>query len=225
MLLPRGSIVQNEANFRKPDGRTQGSAVQTKPIRGDAARDGARAGGRGVLYKQSQFRRRVRRGKCFLGKELWWCGHATHLGETNPIPARTAMVGVGIAASAAGGAIAPNKANLHPRERIGGASPTLQVDSIAPNKPNSACLSLGGDLCETNPIWPAASGPRKTKCAKRTQFGEVDRWAEYPAFDYSSAGCRCHKQVRRPHAAARSPAPARLVGWRGGNYNARRTDI
>ena len=34
--------------------------------------------------------------------------------------------------------IARNESNLHPWERIGGASATLQVDSFAPNKPNSA---------------------------------------------------------------------------------------
>lgn len=31
-----------------------------------------------------------------------------------------------------------NKANLHPQRRIGGASPTLQGGTIAPNEPNSA---------------------------------------------------------------------------------------
>ncbi len=70
--------------------------------------------------------------------------------------------------------------NLHPWARIGGASPTLQVDSIAPNEPNSARPGLhrakcakrsqfgrvrpgpGGRLCKTNPIsesWPAGEIP------------------------------------------------------------------
>ena len=67
-----------------------------------------------------------------------------------------------------------------PEGRIGGASPTLQVRSNAPNKPNLAKPAgrpdrPGAKTCETNPIpggagWDGASGTRG-KCAKRTQFG------------------------------------------------------
>jgi hypothetical protein len=56
-----------------------------------------------------------------------------------------------------------SKPNLHPRRGIGGASPTLYVGWIAPNKPNSArptgrpgCRKA--KMCETNPIAPEGVG-------------------------------------------------------------------
>ena len=56
-----------------------------------------------------------------------------------------------------GGRNVQNEPNLHLREGIGGASPTLQGGVIAPNKPNS-------------PGWQTRRGSRRGKCAKRTQF-------------------------------------------------------
>jgi hypothetical protein len=59
-----------------------------------------------------------------------------------------------------------NEPNLHPWAIVSGASPTLQVGSSAPNKPNSAKLA-------------GRPGPRRTKRAKQTQFAlpaeEVER--------------------------------------------------
>ena len=164
-------------------------SCNTKPI------SGVRTGEpRGRLYKQSQFRRRIRRGKCSWEKELWLIVHATRLGETkpihsrqscrrdqsrktNPIPAaraqvretkpiRTAVVRDGATGAWDEGAIARNKANLHPGKRLGGANGT----------PNAICRVWEPDppyertsLRQTNPIRP---GPRWGEMGKTNRISE-----------------------------------------------------
>ena len=100
-----------------------------------------------------------------------------------------------------------NKPNFHPRKEIGGASPTLHVGAIAPNKPNSArpagrLRPREGQTCETKPIrgrpdrrpgpivqdepnfggagWNRVSGTRDN-CAKQSQSPTA------PGFDWSLA--------------------------------------
>jgi hypothetical protein len=71
------------------------------------------------------------------------------------------------------------------REIPGG--PNVQNEANCPRTKGNMGARLGrapsgGRLCKTNPIWPAASGPRRAKCAKRTQF---PAGRDTPAFHYS----------------------------------------
>ncbi len=83
------------------------------------------------------------------------------------------------------------------------------------------CRRRQAEACKTKPIWPSPAGTRgpvvqnKPNCPKRgTEAVSRSRPVASPVFHYSSAGCRCHRQARHPHAVARSwsPSPACRLG-------------
>jgi hypothetical protein len=70
----------------------------------------------------------------------------------------------------------------------------------------------GARLRKTNPIWPAASGPRRAKCAKRTQF---PAGRDIPAFHYSSPKRVVRNEANLP-PRAQEPLAGRAASAAGG---------
>ncbi len=124
-------------------------------------------------------RRSDMKGKSFMGKELWLIGHATEFGETKPI-ARPCRVGRGW--RDVGRGPCTNKANFSARPIMRKRSHFLDCGFADWGLRIGDRLPGGGRLCKTDPIGPAASGPRRADCAKQTQF---PAGRDTPAFHYS----------------------------------------
>jgi hypothetical protein len=115
--------------------------------------------------KQSQFRATGEKGKSFVERDLWSIGHPRRLGQTKPIPPRTAGARVGVIGGAGGvtkrakrtqfpaGPCAPNKPNLPPRGH-GRPSPRPAALTMPPWRQQRCKTNPIGrsELCKTNPI-------------------------------------------------------------------------
>jgi hypothetical protein len=126
-----------------------GPAEQTKPIYPEGLRRPSPrppaltlppvTGGHGA--KQSQFCRRVERGNCLAGKELWCIGHAC---ETKPIS---------LGLYSRGGPIVRNKPNSR-RRRVGRCHRGVGSGAIVQTRPIGGARrrAVGDRLRQTKPI-------------------------------------------------------------------------
>ena len=133
--------------------------------------------------KQTQFRQRERRGKCFAGKDLWLIVQSIGLGKTKPIWRSRAGIRKQMVQNEPNSSIADwaqtcggtpfagrrTKSRLYKQTQLGGANCAKRSQFFDCGLRISDC-GLGTDLWRE--ARPAAYrlGPRRAKCAKRTQF-------------------------------------------------------